>query len=445
MTCRTCQQGFTLLETVIASAVLGMFFLAIGGILQQILMNVGESRARTTALSLAQSKIETVRNLPFQNVGTAGGIPQGPLPQNEIVTINDLPYAVKTSIIYLDDPFDGVAPADLINNDYKRARIEVTWEGAYPSRKPVVAVTNIAPKGLETIAGGGTLMIRIFDANAQPVSNATVALDNDVVNPAIHTETLSDTNGYVIFPGAPACVACYRIRVTKSGFSTDRTYGIEEVTNPTSPHVTVIEGEVSSASFAIDQTGSVTIRSYGSRESGFPYIAAVFFTIRGAKIIGYNATDEPVYKYSYDTNTGGSLVTISGLEWDTYTLNFANSSHTLAGSNPINPFPLTPGESKIVDFTAIPKRINSLLLVVYDNLNTLVASASAHLRNPGLTYDETIDTGATGSPDWGQAFFPDFVPGQFELTASFSGYQEATNSLTLSGNTTETMTLNPIQ
>src|SRR3990167_6974046 len=112
-------RGFTLFETLIALAVLGLFFTAIALILQQVLTTIGESRARTTALSLAQSKIETIRNLTYANVGTNGGIPQGPIAQTETVTVNGQPYTVTTSIIYLDDPFDGVTPNDTINTDYK--------------------------------------------------------------------------------------------------------------------------------------------------------------------------------------------------------------------------------------------------------------------------------------------------------------------------------------
>src|SRR3989344_941187 len=158
--------GFTIFETVIAIAVLGIFFAAVSVIIQQILQLTGQSRVRATALELAQQKIEVVRNLPFAQVGTSGGIPQGPLLQTETVTINGQPFTVKTSVTYIDDPFDQLAPADLINTDYKRARVEVTWSGPFPSTKPVTEVTNIAPRGIETIGGGGTVYIQVFDANA---------------------------------------------------------------------------------------------------------------------------------------------------------------------------------------------------------------------------------------------------------------------------------------
>lgn len=435
-------RGFTLFETLIALAVLGVFFAAVSVIIQQILQLTGQSRLRTTALALAQSKIEIVRNLPYQQVGTVGGIPQGPLVQTETITVNSQPFTVKTSVVYIDDPFDAIAPNDLINTDYKRARIEVTWSGPFSSTKPVTAVTNIAPKGIETITGGGTLYVQVFDANALPVPNATVKIDNTGVNPEIHTSTLTSTNGFAAFPGAPACITCYQITVTKNGYSTDKTYGTSEVTNALQPHTTIIEGEVTQVSFSIDLTGSVTIRSYGSRASGYPPVAAVFFTIRGSKIIGYDSFDEPVYKYSYSTNTGGSIVTIPGLEWDTYTLDFSNSGHALAGSNPVNPFALLPGQAEAIDIVAVPKANTTLLVTVIDNAGNRLASASAHLKNSG-SYDSAIDTGATGAADFGQAFFDNLTPGGYSLSASFSGYLEATSSVTISGNKQDSLILNP--
>jgi hypothetical protein len=431
-----------MIETLVALGVLGLFFASIALILQQVLENVGQSRVRATALALAQEKMEVIRNLPYADVGSQGGIPQGPIPQTENVTINTLQFTVLTSIVYIDDPFDGLTPVDLINNDYKRARVEITWGGAFASRMPVTFVTNIAPKGVETIAGGGTLFLHVFNSNALPVSNATVTIDNTSVVPEIHTTTLTNANGIVVIPGAPACITCYAISVSKQGYTSDRTYADTEVANPLKPYVTVLEGELTQASFAIDLYSSITINSYGSRESGYPPIANVQFTIRGAKIIGTDTSDSPVFKYTYTTNTGGGTVTMPGLEWDTYTLDFSNSAHVLAGSNPPNPIALTAGTSLTVPTVAVPKTNTTLLLIVKDGSGSLQASASANLKNTGLGVDLSKTTAATGAADIGQAFFGSLQPALYDLAVSLPGYQEATSSLSLTGNKQETISLN---
>ena len=434
--------GFTFVETIVAIGVLGIFFAAIAFILQQVLQNIGESRVRTTALALAQQKMELIRNLPYNSIGTIGGIPQGSISPTEEVTINNQSFTVTTSIIYIDDPFDEEVPADLINTDYKRARIQVTWSGAYPSLTPVTFVTNIVPKGVETIVGGGTLYIRVFDSNGQAVSGASVKVDNTTIDPQIHMDTLTNSNGLVVLPGAPACVTCYQITVTKQNYSTDKTYSTSEVDNPTQPLATIIEGSLTQLSFAIDLVSNVTIYSYGSREAGFPPIAAVDFTLRGSKTIGYNTTDDPVYKYAFSTNTGGGVVNIPSLEWDTYTLDFTNSGHVLTGANPMSPFSLSAATSLTILMSAVPKGNTSLLVGVKDAAQQPQATASIQLSNSTFTYIATKSAGATGSADFGQAFFGNLTSTSYDIKVTLSGYQEATSSVTITTNQQEIMTLN---
>lgn len=438
-------QAFTMVETLVALAILSLFFTAVVLILQQILDNLGHARVRATALALTQSKMEEIRNLPYADVGTIGGIPQGTIPQTETVTINGQDFTVLTSVIYLDDPFDGVAPADLLNTDYKRARVEVSWTGAYPSREPVTQVTNIAPRGVETVAGGGTLIIQVFDSQAAPVSNATIQIDNTAVTPAIHTQTLSDTNGQVILPGAPACVTCYEVRVSKSGNSSARTYSTSEVTNPLQPHATVIEGQITQLSFAIDRTSTLGVNAFGSRETNYPPVGSVLFTIRGSKIIGYDSNDEPVYKYENATGTIGNTLTVSGLEWDVYTLDFTNSGHVLGGSNPLQPIALNPGTSVTTNIVAIPKGNYSLLVTIKNAAEQPQENAQIELSTSNPSYIATKSAGALTAPDFGQALFNSLSQNTYDLRITAPGFDEATGSVTLTGNQQETYILNQSQ
>jgi prepilin-type N-terminal cleavage/methylation domain-containing protein len=446
MTCRNFRKaalflhhGFTMIETIVALAVLGMFFASVGIILQGVLENIGSSRVRATALALAQQKMEVVRNLSYANVGTVGGIPQGTLAQTEQITINGLIFTVKTSVIYIDDPFDGVMPADLINTDYKRARVEVTWGGAYPSRAPLALVTNIVPKGIESIAGGGTLLIQVFNGGGLPVSNANITIDNTAVTPAIHMQTLTNTDGLVVIPGAPSCITCYKITVTKQNYSTDKTYSSAEVANPLQPEVTVIAGNLTQLSFAIDEVSTLVVNSYNT--SNQP-VANVIFTIHGSKLIGHDTNDIPVYKYQYSTNTGGGTVAIPGLEWDTYTLDLTNSYHTIAGSNPTIPFALLPATTLNLPIIAVPKTNISLQVTVKNSSGLLQSSASATLSNTILGYMDTQVTPGTGSANFGQVYFGGLSFGTYALKVSLPGYQEATASIPLSTNQQDTVTLN---
>ena len=435
-----------MVETLVGIGVLGLFFAAVVVILHLVLKNIGESRVRATGLALAQSRMEMVRNLPYVDVGTVGGVPQGSVQPNETVAMSGLTFTVTTSVVYIDDPYDGVAPGDGNNADYKRRRLAVSGGGVFPSRMPVALVTNVAPKGLETVTAGGTLLIKVFDSQGVAVTGAAVTVDNTSVNPVIHLTTLTDSSGTVSLPGSPPCVSCYQITVSKDGFSADRTYSASEVANPLQPPATVVEGGLTQLSFAIDRVASATLISVGSREAGYPAVSNVLFTIRGSKTIGYDVNDEPVYKYVNSTNTGGGRVTLSDLEWGGYSLDFSNSGHDLAGSYPLVPFALNPGASLEVKFVAVPRSANSLLLMLKDTATTeLVASAEATLSSAQLSFTATESAGASGAADFGQAFWGGIVgSGTYDLLVNMTGYNSATSSVTISGATGETLFLEPM-
>src|SRR3990170_1906045 len=252
------EKGQTFLSLLLSLIIFGILANAIFTLTTISFRLVSFTRARITARHLAQEKLEIVRNLPFDDVGTIGGIPSGPLPQSENVLRNGLNYTVTTSIVYIDDPFDGSSPDDLLPIDYKRVRIDVAWPGVAASNKaPVVLVSDIAPKGIESAANGGILSILVFDANAVPVPQADVEIVATATNPAIDLALKTNNNGRITLPGSPTCVACYFISVTKPGFSIDRTYSITEIANPNKPHVSSIDGQISEVSFAIDRLSTL--------------------------------------------------------------------------------------------------------------------------------------------------------------------------------------------
>lgn len=449
------RNGFTLVETLVAIGVLGMFFSAIVVILRDVFTNIAEARIRSVALTIAQTKLETIKNLPYASVGTSGGIPSGTIPQSQNQEVGGQTYTVKTSIFYIDDPFDGEVPADTISADYKRVRVEVSWEGSNPSRFPVALVTNIVPRGIESITGGGTLMIRVFDSQGIPVGNATVTVSNTSVSPPINLNTLSSSSGIVAIPGAPACITCYKISATKSGYSTDKTYtpGVAPdpinrpsiiLTNPISPDVTVIEGQVTQVSFAIDKVSAIRFFTYGTAESGYPPIGNVSFTLRGSKQLGTTSSDAPVYKFEQTVSTIGFTYYLNNLEWDTYGVDFTGRGYDLAGSNPESPILVNPGTDTTESLSLSVANNPSLLVKIKESPTVMSASASAELANFAQTYIATKSTSATGSADYGHIYFSGFTPGTYTLKINANGFQEASSSVSLTGTKTETITLNPL-
>lgn len=418
----------------VSVALLLIFFAAIAAIFDVVTSIVGESRTRTIGTALAAEKMEVVRNLPYTSIGTQGGIPDGVLDQTEIVHINGQDFTVATTILYIDDPFDDQVPVDLIGTDYKRVRISITWGGAFPSTRPVVLTTDVVPDGLETNEGGGTLSIHVIDSNGLPVSNAQVSIENSSVTPAVDWDITTNTDGTILIPGAEACADCYKISVTKNDYSTDRTYALSEVDNPIKPDATVLEGELTSLTFSIDQTVTINVETRGPRSSNYPPFAGVQFNLRGSEVIGTNALDEPVYKYdkTLATATGGRL-TLEDMEPDTYEVTIpAGSTVDFAGSAPISPFLVLPGVDRTLLIVTEPATTNNLLVVI-QNLSGDPVSGAATLISRDLI-DEASGTAAiAGDPDNGQLFFKNLVAGTYQVYATQSGYISASGSATVAG------------
>lgn len=253
------ENGFTFIETLIGIALLVMVMLGLYGAFQLGLKVVVQSKARITATALANQKIEIARNLPYNQVGTVGGIPAGTIPETETITRNNIDYTIKTTIGYVDDPFDGLAPDDSLPNDYKRVRVKVSWPGFLSGE--VILITDIAPKGLETTEGGGNLLISVFDASGIGIPQADIHIVNTSLDPPIDVSYQTNNQGQYLVAGAPTSTEGYEITVTKANYSTERTYGTEEVANPAKPHATVLEGQLTQISFSIDKLSSFSVET----------------------------------------------------------------------------------------------------------------------------------------------------------------------------------------
>jgi len=401
------------------------------------------TRARTAAKHLASEKIETVRNMAYSEIGTVGGIPAGSLLQTEAVKRNNLNYTVKTSVVYVDDPFDSSAPDDLLPTDYKRVRVDVSWEGLAASKaNPVTLITDIAPQGVETTAGGGTLSILVFDSQAEPVPQATVKILAETVNPAVDLNLETADNGRVILPGATTCSDnCYQISVTKDGYSSDKTYSTEEVANPNKPHQNVLEGDLTEISFAIDKTSSLAVTSTQNKEADFASQPDVSFRLRGSKTLGADINDEPVYKFDqeFTTDSSGQL-TIESLEWDNYDFFLPDgSSWDIAGTNPLTippgPIVVLPGQTLQLSFIAQAHTDHSLLAIFKDSSSILIASAAARLSASG--FEASGSSGLSGDPDFGQLFFPSLTAQVYTLEATAAGFLDYNGSVDVNGTSVE--------
>ncbi|TSC71550.1 MAG: hypothetical protein G01um101448_1139, partial [Parcubacteria group bacterium Gr01-1014_48] len=262
--------GMSLLDVLIAAFILSVSFVAILGVLKLSVRLVGHTKARIGATAFANEAVEFVRSLPYNSVGTVGGIPPGNIPPTETVLFNGIIYTRRTLIQYVDDPKDGLAGADQngLIADYKRIKVELTWTFRGSIRSFSV-ISNIVPRGIETIAGGGTLLISVIDALGAPVPGANVHIQNNSLIPVVSIDTSTNAAGIVLFPGSPAG-SSYEITVTRSGMSLDKTYSADAGNpNPNPGHLTVVQDGTTAATFQIDFLGSKTVRTFSPIAQAF--------------------------------------------------------------------------------------------------------------------------------------------------------------------------------
>lgn len=258
-------RGFSLIETLVGVSLMLLIFVSIFGMIQLGMRLVAQSKSRVIATALANQKIELVRNLSYDKVGTIGGIPNGSILETEILIRNKITYTVKTTIAYVDDPFDNTFPNDPLAWDYKRVKVKVFWPDGGGGE--IFLQTDVAPKGIETTGGGGILSVLVFDANGQPVPQADIHIENSSVLPAIDANYQSDNQGRLFLGGAPVCNDCYKITSTKIGYSGERTYAVGELVRgialatPNKPLVSILEGQLSEVSFTIDKLSAKTAQT----------------------------------------------------------------------------------------------------------------------------------------------------------------------------------------
>lgn len=262
-------RGTTLLDVIVGIGLLLIVFLSIFGAFQLAVELVLSTKAKTGALALAGEQMEFVRSLPYDNVGTVGGIPSGNIAQQEEIVLNNTTYTRRTFIQFIDDPADGEGAADEtgITADYKKVKIEMSWNIKEDTRS-LSLVSNIVPKGIESIAGGGTLTINVIDALGAPVPSAQARIVNDTTSPTIDVTTFTNASGVATFPGSPTS-ADYEVTVTKTGFSTAQTYDADASNpNPNPGHLTVTVGNTTASTFAIDTLATKVVRTFEPVQPG---------------------------------------------------------------------------------------------------------------------------------------------------------------------------------
>ncbi len=288
-----------MVEVLITAALMVIVFGGLFASFQYSLKLVNQSRTNMTVLSLVTDRMEYIRSLSYDEVGTIAGIPSGAIPQNRTVTLNEIEFNERVLIEYIDDPADGLGALDDndVLADYKKVKIEYTWTvGGVPNS--FFLISNIVPRAIETTAGGGSLRVNVFDADVAPLPGISVRLFNDTTTSTIDVTRSTNADGVALFTGAPAA-SNYQIFVSAPGYSSDQTYqATTSLPNPSTLPISILEGDVSTMSFQVDRLSNLAIRlltgqSIASTVEEFTDLLGVYdvssTTVSGGELVLDNA------------------------------------------------------------------------------------------------------------------------------------------------------------
>lgn len=256
--------GFSFVEVLVTAAIVALVFGGLFGAVQAMINLINDSKAKAGATALATERLEYIRSLEYDAVGTDGGVPAGTIPQMRNVTLNNLMYSERVLIEYVDDEADGFGGADSngILSDFKRIKVEYSWSGRNGTSS-LALVSTMVPQGIESTAGGGTIRVYVNDASVLPVAGAAVRFINNTGTTSIDTTRFTDASGIAYLGGAPA-LSDYEIYVSRAGYSSDGTsLATGTLSSPNQPVVSVVESAITTQYFQIDELSDLTITTVG--------------------------------------------------------------------------------------------------------------------------------------------------------------------------------------
>jgi hypothetical protein len=440
---RNWRSGASLIDVAISLGIVGLLFTAIFLVYFSIIDATSNISARAAASRALAEQVETIRNLSFESVGVAGGAPTGVLPATKNVAVGNFDFVIAYTVRNIDDPFDGTiggAPNDTSPADYKLVELRVTCP-ACPRFSPLTFTTTVAPKNLESASSTGSLFVNVFNAAGAPLAGASVHVVNASTTPTIDLTDTTNNNGVLQLVGIPTSTQSYQIDVSKSGYSSDKTYpsGAPANPNPLKSHATVAASTLTSISFAIDTTAQLTVRSSDTRCNT---LSNKNFSFQGAKLIG---TSPDVLKFSTSSTTGGTgAVSFTGLEWDTYTFSLTAASTDLLGTVPLSPLVVNPGSLNEFRFVTQSSDPNSIMVTAVDaGSGAGIQGATVTLSKSG--FSKTLITGrsAVAHSDWSGGSYSskdagidvDGTPGSIKLAPNASSTYSTTTVSSLVSNT----------
>ncbi|WP_036283958.1 carboxypeptidase regulatory-like domain-containing protein [Microbacterium luticocti] len=244
MTAHTNDDGFTLVEVIVAMLV---FAIVMTGFLYTVtaaLVTTRDTRARVVAANLAAQQIDLARS-----AASVFDITNHTLAP---ITLNGDTFHVAVTTSWITDGGTaasceaGTATGAL---SYKQVSVEVTWDNMRGGAQPVRSDTVMAPKTKINNPTLGTVLVGVVNAAGTAVAGATVSLA-----PANVPAATTDSDGCAYLLKVPPADT-YTVTVSKPGYVG---YANGALVDTPSATVSVTAGNSSRVSFAFDKATTFT-------------------------------------------------------------------------------------------------------------------------------------------------------------------------------------------
>ncbi|MEI7621175.1 MAG: prepilin-type N-terminal cleavage/methylation domain-containing protein [Candidatus Moraniibacteriota bacterium] len=437
------KNGFTLIEMMVFLFIFVVSVLTFYKVFTVGTFAMADARSRTGGVQLANERIEIIHNLKYEDIGTVGGVVAGDLLQNETVVRSGRTYYAHTSVMYLDDAFDGTALAgtDTRSSDYKQVKVIVYWENGNLA-KSTTAVAHISPPGLEAIYTGGILSLNVIDSAGIGVPSASIRIINNDISPVVDTTHTTNSSGNLFLAGAKPAGQTYKLQVSKSGYFAVQTLAPFPTSsfNPIDIHSNVVVATINQKTIILDKLANLNI--FTKTPAG-EVVPSIDFALEGGRRIGDTVAipSMPVWSLTqanYNSATTGRVEFLNvspGSYFLDYLISAQNNNYQflyfdVAGAE-ADMFDLAPGTTLNATAIVADKAVQSLVVTVLNDADSVpIVGASVQLKNADESYKVTLITNK-----FGKVYFPDssasLLGGAYRLNVTASGFEDVLNKDTM--------------
>lgn len=194
--------GFTLVETMVALVVISIVFSALAGFLVTSIKAQAANERRIRATQVGNQAVEDLRALPWDVLGfyasdagyqpTVGGLEtvtlappasgtrddRVPLPGEQEIAANGITYKRTLNVLWFDDPGDGIGAADNDSDthDAKLVRAKLSWQVGTGAK--TLNVEGLRAPTADEVTPRGVGVVSPFQVQAFTANPSTMALDS---------------------------------------------------------------------------------------------------------------------------------------------------------------------------------------------------------------------------------------------------------------------------